>query len=370
MMDNKGKISAKNLPSNKTLFSSSNSEISSSSASNSARSTPRSISNKVTPSKTQPPPKTGRYAVTTVRTMSWLSTPPVKQDKPKGRKPRAQMAVIIPFFAECAEEVYDSYWKSILTQCSYGKFPKGFSYRNSYLTFKRNGRPDRIQLLDSAEESAPIIIDFFRSKAGMRSELDAEREKRELTGEYSDEQQILKNKWSEVSQKCRTQSINAFIDSIAFRMKLNMTQKNKLTTIVNLGFILGYFTSDHVSYSDGTISSIVGIAYNPETQEFIFDPSKINTKNFAKTKKKIITEDVYMNPNCKPSYEKQIFINFYNLWISYIASLTKNSPKIRSTTEATEDTSEVQDDTVETTQDGEETQDLEETQDVNGISNS
>ena len=309
-MDSKNKLSCKNLPIKSNVSS--------------TRSTPSSIP-RTTPRATAA--RTGGYAVTTMKTMSWLSTPPVKQDKTKGRKPKAPLAVVIPFLGECAEFVEDPYWKSILTQCSYGKFPRGFMYRNTYLTFKRGARPERIQLPESPKEATKTIINFFQSTAGMRSELDTEREKRELTEEFTDEQLAEKNKWSEMSQKYRTQAINEFIDFISTGMKLNTIQKNKLTTIINLGFILGYFTSDHVLYTDGSISGIIGLAYNPETEEFIYDPTKINTKNFSKTKKKIVPQEVYMHPDFKPYFEKQVFINFLNIWISYISFLTKNSPK-------------------------------------------
>ena len=287
---------------------------------------------------------TGGYAVTTVKSMSWLSTP-VKNTAGKGQKPKAQPVILHPFFAECAETCEDSYWKTVLTSCSLGKFPRGFTFRNMYLTQRRGTRSSRIQLPSDPALAAKTAVGFFQDQTGMRSQIDCEREQRELTEECTEEISYEQRTWSELSRKLRGQMIDNFVCTIATDMGLTPHQKRKLMTLINLGFIMGHFTADHVSYSGGTINSISGLAYNPETREFIFDPTKINTKPTSKTKNKIIPPEVYLDPHYRPHIQRRTYVMFFNLWVSFINSLTRTAPvssKVPPTSEnETEETQEL-----------------------------
>ena len=286
--------------------------------------------------------KNGGYAVATAKTMSWLNTP-VKQDKSKGRKSKTPVALSThTIFAECAEIVSDPYWKSILSQCSTGKFPKGFNYRNGFMTFKHGTKIEKVSLTSQEALVDPnstiysektqvsdIIIKFIQTKSGMRSQIDKNREKQEtqeLTEEVHGKQSNSEpTKWSDVPQKQRINLINNFTRTMGTIMSLNVKDKKKLLTLINLGFIFGYFTSDNVNMENGVINSINGLAYNPENSEFIFDTNKINTKKTSKSKSKIVPDDVYLDPSNKIDAIHKNHPSFLSLWVNYLTQLFKDT---------------------------------------------
>lgn len=293
----------------------------------STQSTPRSINSSLSTPSTQPNfNTTGGYAVTTSKTMSWLKTP-VKQEKSKGRKPKTQTTQMYPFFSECAELETDPYWKSILTSCSIGKFPKGFTFRNMYLTMRKGTKTERILLPESSQDAVKIIINFFKNQTGMRSNIDTVRERKELTEEFTDDNPLEERRWSTFPKKVQNNMIDGFINIMSKTMSLTPLQKKKLTTLINVGFIVGYFTSDHVTIVEGRITRISGLAYNPEAKEFIFDTTKVNLKPTSKSKNKVIPEHVYLDPSYKPYYDRPVYISFLNIWLSYLNMMIRTAPK-------------------------------------------
>ena len=287
--------------------------------------TPSSTPSSSTPSTPSTLNSTGGYAVTTGKSMSWLKTP-VKQEKSKGRKPKTHAAITNPFFVECAELIDDPYWKSILTSCSINKFPKGFTFRNMYLTVRKGTKTERILLPDSPNVAVHTIINFFRNQTGMRSNIDTARERREHTEELIDENPLEEKRWSSFSKKVQNNMVVGFINTMTRTMNLSSLQKKKLTTLINLGFIVGYFTSDHVQIVDGAITNISGLAYNPETEDFILDITKINRKTTS-SKNKVIPESVYLDPSYKPYYDRPTYISFLNIWLTYLNMMIRTAPK-------------------------------------------
>ena len=73
------------------------------------------------------------------------------------------------------------------------------------------------------------------------------------------------------------------------------------------------------------IGSIIGLAYNPENSEFIFDTNKINTKKTSKSKSKIVPDDVYLDPSNKIDAIHKNHPSFLSLWVNYLTQLFKDT---------------------------------------------
>lgn len=295
-----------------------------------------------------PTSKTGNYAVTTVKTMPWLSrrTEIGKKDDVKGSKPgaptrakksRPAPKIVHTIFNECAALTTDAFWQTTLKQCSQGKFPRNFLFKENCLTYKRGTKTQRIEIPDNAVDALTISVDFFRNMAGIRSQNDKEREQRQLEEKLLELGSLEDYSWSELTHKIQDLLISAFVETVSNSLepKLTFAQQNQLTTIINLGFLLGYFTSTSVNYVDGHILGIKGLVYDANKKEFILDFSQTSVPKIAKSKSKIIPAEEYLNPKTRANFDRRASVSFLSHWISFINSLS-NSSKPPSTPASTE----------------------------------
>ena len=164
--------------------------------------------------------KTGGYAVTTVHSMPWLSTP-IQQKKTKGQKKRGQPVIINPIFEECGMIVEDPFWKSVFTQASCGKFPRGFMFRNDILTYRKGTKTQKIELSGSATENISLFTKFLRDTAGIRSQADQDRDRRQLEQKVSRMKTIENCTWSDIKKKkVKAMLINEYVDVLTKELAL------------------------------------------------------------------------------------------------------------------------------------------------------
>lgn len=279
----------------------------------------------IQPSKLGRNVKAGGYAVTTQKTMSWLNTP-VKQSKTRGRKHGTQQTIVNEIFSLCSDMTDDTFWKKILAQCSYGKFPRGFSYRNGFLMHKRGTKVLKVQVLDSdIEEAYDIITTFFRNESGLRSQKDTEREHEISEEQIRDYISLEQCEWSELRTKVQKQLIQTFISTIIKNEHLTSEQGKMLTSFINIGFMLKYFDKSSVVYVKGVVVGINGLARDLETGTFILDSEKINQTVGNKNKVKIVTQEEYTDLNYVPVHLRLPKVSFLNQWISFLNTLSKNT---------------------------------------------
>ena len=289
--------------------------------------------------------KTGGYAVTTVHSMPWLETP-IKQKKVKGQRTRAQPAIVNNIFAQCAELVDDAYWQTTLMQASYGRFPKGFMYKNGIMTFRRGTKTQKIEISDNPIEATQTTINFMKDMAGIRSQSDQERERKEIDEKLLNVKSLDNCTWADIKKKKKIQEllIGQFVDHISSTMNLNRDQKKQLITLINVGFLLGYFSTNSVQFVNGSIRGIVGLTYDQENKEFIFDHSQLIKSKGTKTKVKIVPDSELLKSTNSLTKKQMSFVSFISLWQKFIDSLSRKDITIRtphhhSSTESTEEDS-------------------------------
>lgn len=237
---------------------------------------------------------------------SWLNTK-VTTSKPKTRRGKVEKIIINPTFKDYANLTDDVTWKTILDDAAYNNFPRGFSYRNNYLTHKIRNKVSKIELSDNAEVATSECIKFFKEKGGIMSQDDQDKSRQDLEDYIDRRGNQLPSKWSEIRKgRIKEVLISAFISRLSKEMQLSSSEKDSLRNVISIGFILGCFTKNHIILTNGSIEGITGLKFDNEKRKFYIDYhlAPINLK---------------VSKNGKaPPIPKQ---SFYAVWLKFISSL-------------------------------------------------
>lgn len=264
----------------------------------------------------------GRYAVSGGNARPWLATPVTTGNTtttPKasrgGRGSKLSQQVLYAMFLTCAAMMeHDEFWKNIFTQAAHGKFPRGFIYRDGNLTYKHRNKIHSMAIGDNPVTALADCMNFFRNTAGLVSEADQERSRREREMELMEALSFDKLTWAEVKKKKKLHDvlISTYITEVADAMGLPVAEKHQLRTIINMGFILGCFSNERVNFVEGRIKGLMGLNYDSETRKFSIDPAvipKTRSKRSSSSRKR-----PYAGPNQ---------ISFLELWTKFLETLEK-----------------------------------------------
>jgi len=260
--------------------------------------------------------RNGGYAVMTSTSMPWLEGP---TEKTKGKKQKASSIIIHPIYARCSECTDDPYWKSLFMTAATGKFPRGFSSRDGLLLFKRGTKVQRIEVPEDPDDAFTVCKQFFQTTAALKSELDQEQERQEIRDQQLAMTSLSTRKWSDIKQK-RLQKIliTDFVHRTGRHLNLTLLQKNHMKTLINIGFLAGYFTSESIEFEDGEIKRIIGIKYDEKTNKFIFDFTHIKMPKISKTRTKYHHHSEYLSFPISSGHAK---ISFVDLWVKFLESI-------------------------------------------------
>jgi hypothetical protein len=270
------------------------------------------------------PPMTN-HPMTTVRLMPWLKTPMMNgKSRSRPRPKRNQLVVINPIFEQFIETLKDPFWVNVMKECSYGKFPRGTSFRNNILSSRKGLKVISEELNNDLIDGPQKCIEFFQTHCNLKSDHDLilERERLDVCGINGPK--ISTMSWSDIRSGSVKQSIILdYIYKIHSERNLNREQLNNLKTQVNLGFTLKYFTSDHVVFSNGVISDIKGLKWDHHKEEFYIDRSITNTPKFAKLKD-FLSEEVYKDPEHKIT-PKSTYVDYAKKWSKTSEQINKKA---------------------------------------------
>ena len=265
-------------------------------------------------------PRAGNYAVATAKTRPWLSTP-IGATTTKSRKSKAQVVISNPLFTECATLTTDPFWISIFTQAAIGKFPRGFSYKENILTYKRGVKISSIEVPTEATLAKDACIMFFGKMAGLLSESDQERTRHEYDQRMLEKVALKSCTWSDIKKKkIRDLLIGTFVQDISRIFELTDKEDDQLSTIVSIGFLLGHFQGKNVAFENGRITAIHGLMYDPNNRIFYLDASLV-PKVTKSSKSKKTDEEGKEGKN----------LSFLNLWVKFLDNLEKKMevPSVR-----------------------------------------
>ena len=174
-------------------------------------------------------------------------------------------------FYSCAEIAEDSFWKNIFNKASTGTFPKGFSYNNSNLTFKKGTRTETIHIPENPHEAISLLKDFFQ-KTGLFSKKDFAESDKILKKLAETTVHLEDMEWSKIRKKgLREVLINEYIQrkSLEYPEDLRKQFSCRIHIAINLGMI----GPKHINFSRGSIQNIEGIYYNDKTHAIEYGPA-------------------------------------------------------------------------------------------------
>jgi hypothetical protein len=270
----------------------------------------------------------GDYVTASIKTCPWLTTP-VSQTSSKTKRSKNNKTLINPIFASCAEISTDPFWTSLFNSAAYGKFSRGFMYKDGILTYKRGNKFHQLEVPESPRKAYHLCVNFFSKVAGIMSQTDQEKARRELEEQSRDVPSLYSCTWADVKKKKKIKDMLIFmyIEELVKRYQLDEKQRLQLRSMINFGFNFGYFGNSNVVFENGRIEEIKGLQFNEETRLFFIDSSCV-PKPSKPSKKSTKNEDVSTSFSLEDN-EISPQTNFMAQWKKYLDALEKKM-KMRS----------------------------------------
>lgn len=225
--------------------------------------------------------------------------------------------IVNPIFETCTELISDPYWQGIFRDCARGKFPRGFSYKNGLINYRKGSKMIRLEVSKSPPEALQEVRDFFQKMAGLLSDEDRSRMKR------LEEEQLLEQScqqfesWKDVKgDKLKDILISEFITDMCLKYDLDENAKRELFTNVRKGFMLKCFGAQNIEMENGRIVEIEGLSIDRETGESEIDPEMIHHKS-ARTFNGLGLEITIEKPQ----------VDFLDGWSKYLSGLENKRTK-------------------------------------------
>ena len=244
---------------------------------------------------------------------SWLNLNIIK-------KPKKNINVAYPIFEQCAELCEDEDWKLVLTKASMNKFPRGFTFSNNTLMFRKKKNVETMDLSNNPEEAMQQSINFFKVFGKIKSvkyKLDANILEKETIKRQRREAIV---KWNDNKKKnIKDLLINKFIKQETEKYNLNYKQRKELSCLINVGLNLNYFDSSTIIIENEKITNIIGLNYINDAYFLDIDLIKntIKNNNKSRTRIKYISNEKLLNTTINNNYNNA---KFTNLWKKFIVS--------------------------------------------------
>lgn len=262
-------------------------------------------------SRDEPSISPGNYAVSNLETRPWIFTP-VTVSRPKTRRAKPEQVIVNSIFKECAELTQDTTWKTIFNSASYGKLPKGFTFKDGFLTHKIRNKLSRVEISSNAAQAFEECTSFFKTKAGIMSEEDQKKAREEFEDFLLESGSLYPTRWTEVRKKVRDVLISTFVGNVAKEVGLRPAEKADMKNKINLGLILGCFGNDQIVLENGYIKEIAGLEFDHTSRNFKIDHTKA-PKQLKKSR--------------RVEKEKLPKKSFYALWVKFLDTLEKRVTK-------------------------------------------
>lgn len=255
--------------------------------------------------------KVGSYAVATIQSRPWMNAiqSSTTTTTAKPRKSKAQPVVVNPIFMECAQLTDDPLWKSLFENSAYGKFPRGFTYREGVLSYKVRSKVFTFEMPQLAYEALPQCVDFMKRTGKIASKADQEQDRMEIEERLQNQVTLDRCNWSDIKKKkVKALLISSYIEETAKAYNMSSKQKEYFKIVLNVGFSLGYLNKDDIVFEEGQVRSITGLTYDPVLKKFAIDSTR--TAKLKKTSK--------ITPELK---SKLSFIDMWYDFVDYLSTL-------------------------------------------------
>jgi hypothetical protein len=206
--------------------------------------------------------------------LSNLKTDNKEEKKVKARKPPKRKNAA-PIFLKYTEHITDPYWHEVFDKCGYGRFPKGFSFFEGQLVYKKGAKAVSIPLTGEDTKDIVNFIEFFRKHGNLISPSEVEEVERKIN--ENDEKKCV-YEWSDHSKQGKLQLLTEYSHRLAKEKKVDY---HPLLSILYIGLAFKYFDKDNVALKGLEIENINNLDFNEETKTFFFNESKKRGENKA-----------------------------------------------------------------------------------------
>lgn len=260
----------------------------------------------------------GQYSVSISSFLPWKSDKTVST--PKKRK-KTLKPIVNPIFEKLANLTDDIFWKTTFLDCARGKLPRGFTFKNNLLTFKKGNRMTCLELTSNLPESFTSTMNFFQSAAGIMSSQDRKKiRKKEEERILEQIEKDLDKNWKDIrKENLKEVLLNEFITEICERLNFDENEKRELITTIKKGIMLKCFNNDNIIMEDGKIVEIDGLIYDEKKRQYEIDDDYIVKRN-----RKFSSLGI-------EKIENKNNIVFIEMWQKYLENLeNKRNKKINS----------------------------------------
>ena len=228
-----------------------------------------------------------------------ITLPMSKSTKDKSRsKSQKYKEIVNPIFLKLSSFTLDTFWQDTLNSYAHGKFPRGLSYKNDSLMYRKKSSIVRCDVdEENPEQAFTALMDFMRNTVKILSPLDNQLKEQEIGKLKFLESLSNKKSWSQIKKlKLKQHLIDEFIDDTAEKYALNTKEKRHLTFEVNMGILFKTINSKTIVIKDSKIKKIIGLKYEENAEpnkdkgiKKIFSIERKHKKKIAitKTKKKV-----------------------------------------------------------------------------------
>ncbi|CAH6420375.1 Hypothetical protein HVR_LOCUS1176 [uncultured virus] len=276
--------------------------------------------------------RVGSYAISTVDIDSWANQP-VVQAPQRIRKTRGVKEVIHKVFADCAmwidESIHDPFWVEKFNTAATGKFPRGFSYSDGVLLYRKGAKCHTLDVPNNPYEAAHACMEFFRSNGGIFSTMD-QQDSMEL--QYARSQAVLTQQqltWGDANKKIQECMLSHYVIGMKSIMNLSDHEVEQLRQTIKLGIANKFFGKHNIHVDNNRVHSIDGLLWNNEKRNFYINPDlKPNTtRSYSRNKD---------GPPAVDPSQKDTIPQFGLKWNKYIENIDKkiarNNRRVRRVT--------------------------------------
>lgn len=175
--------------------------------------------------------------------------------------------VIYDFFKDCAnileETTQDQFWVDKFNDCSTGKFPRGFSYNDGHIHYKK-GKILRIP--NNSYDAVRNVIEFFHLNGGIFSPTEEKNYERPTA--------LLENfSWKKISKQTQFCAKSFFVDKKKVELNLSREETEQLRKVVDSGISKRFFANENIKFNGNCIFEIEGLCYDSENRKFFINSS-------------------------------------------------------------------------------------------------
>lgn len=171
--------------------------------------------------------------------------------------------ITYPYLLECCNYTTDAYWKSIFTNLSCGIPPHGVYIHKDFLVCNYKDKAFSYKLIPkNPEDTFYEIYKLFKNKLQIFSRDDILQKQDEIDGLNKT---IVYGAWGDIKRKnVKDMLVENFVLEMKNKYALTHNQSRDLLNIINIGLIFKYISHKDIIMTDGKITEICCIAFEPD----------------------------------------------------------------------------------------------------------